>query len=224
MEIEKEEEYSTCSEYETNSFSLNNKEDSISKQNPENNFTSEINYLKYKTYQEQFISLFEKYNIDKNYINDLVLNFANLVNKNSNKIGISNYLIYSENLIIRIYKIKYYLKENKIEELIKEIKNINENILNKELLFILHRQKLLYLIQNNMISESLDYAKINMIPLTKNNDVLYKELGNSMSLLAYKNINDCSDNGIIKDYKSNVDKVENDVISRIFEFLIKFKS
>ena len=74
-----------------------------------------------------------------------------------------------------------------------------------------------------MISESLEYARINMIPLTKNNDVLYKELGDSMSLLAYKNINDCSDNGIIRDYKSNVDKIEDDIISRIFEFLIKFK-
>ena len=221
MEIEREEEYSTCSEYETDSISLKNINEPITKQKPDTNFISEINFLKYKTYQEQFITLFEKYNIDKIYINDLILNFSKLVNKNNNKIDINNYLIDSENFIIRIYKIKYLLKENRIDELIKEIKNLNENILNDRILFNLHRQKLLYLIKNNMINESLDYAKINLIPLTTNNEILYKELGKTMSLLAYKNITDCSDNDIIIDYEINIDNVENEVISRILELLIK---
>ena len=135
MEIEKEEEYSTCSEFDTDSKSLNSINDPLSK--PLNNFINEINSLKYKIYEEQFISIFTKYNIDVNNIYILISNYANL----NTKINYDEYIHYSEKLLKKIYIIKYFLKENKIEEIINEIKSINKNILNNYyLLFIIHRQ------------------------------------------------------------------------------------
>ena len=223
MEIEKDEDYSTCSEYEIDSKSLNNIIEPINKQN--NNFISEIYSIKSKTYQEQFISLLKKYNLDINSVNKLISNFAKTIdfNNNNTDMDFNNYIKYSEKLIIIIYNIKYYLKENRIDELINEIKSINEQLLNNNLLFILHRQKLLYLIKNNYVKDSLIYAQKNIIPLTENNDEFYKELGNIMNLLAYENIVDCPYNDIFNSDENYIDKIEDEIISMIFEFLLKFK-
>ena len=100
MEIEKEEEYSTCSEFDTDSKSLNSINDPLSK--PLNNFINEINSLKYKIYEEQFISIFTKYNIDVNNIYILISNYANL----NTKINYDEYIHYSEKLLTQIYNIK----------------------------------------------------------------------------------------------------------------------
>ena len=215
MEIEKEEEYSTCSEFDTDSKSLNSINDPLSK--PLNNFINEINSLKYKIYEEQFISIFTKYNIDVNNIYILISNYANL----NTKINYDEYIHYSEKLLTQIYNIKYFLKENKIEEIINEIKSINKNILNNYyLLFIIHRQKLLYLIKRNLVNDSLVYAQKYILPLTENNDMLYSELGNVMSLLAYENINDCPDKELLDKNGILSEKVEEKIIFIIIKFLI----
>ena len=222
MEIEKDEDYSTCSEYETDSKSINNINEPINK--PINNFISEIYSLKYKTYQEQFIALFKKYNLDINSLDKLIINFANLLNTNNSKIemNINNYIHYSEKLIIKIYNIQYYLKEKRIDELINEIKSVNEKLLSNNLLFILHLQKLLHLIENNLVKDSLMYAQKYLIPLTENNDELYKKLGNVVSLLAYDNIKDCPYKDIIT-VDEHIDNINDKIISMLLEFLLKIK-
>ena len=58
MEIEKDEENSICSGFETDSNSLNIPSEMILTQ--KNDFISEINSLKYKLYHDQFASLFNK--------------------------------------------------------------------------------------------------------------------------------------------------------------------
>ena len=220
MEIEKDEEYSTCSEMETiDTKSINDTiEQAIKPIN--NNFIDEINSLKYKMYQAQFLSLFNKYNLEINSISKLISNYAKSI-KYTTKIDYNNYILYSEQLITKIYNIKYFLKENKIDEIINEIKSINENILSDNLLFILHMQKLSYYIKNNLIKESLVYAQKNLIYLTKNNSVLYKKLENIMSLLAYENIKECSDKELVKECTNNTDKIENEIICSILSFLMK---
>ena len=218
MEIEKDEEFSTCSELETTDTKSIN--DTIEQSRPKNNFSQEINFLKYKTYQEQFVLLFNQYNLEVNSIYQLITNYAKS-KKNIIEIDYNNYILFSEELITKIYNIKYFLKENKIDELINEIKSINENILNDNLLFILHKEKLIYYIKNNLVKESLIYAEKNLINLTKNNSVLYKKLENIMSLLAYENLKECADQELVNEYTNNDDKIEDEIIGLILRFLIK---
>lgn len=217
MEIEKDEENSICSGFETDSNSLNIPSEMILTQ--KNDFISEINSLKYKLYHDQFTSLFNKYNININSIYTLITNYANSSNGQM-RMDYNNFIYYGEKLITNIYNLKYFLKENKIEELIKEINGINENILNnKKLLFMVRREKLLYLIKNNNVNDSLIYAQEYLVPLTENNDILYKELGNVMGLLAYENIDDCPDKELFNDCNTN--KIDDEIISFILKFLIE---
>ena len=218
MEIEKDEEFSTCSELETTDTKSIN--DIIEQSKPKNNFIQEINFLKYKTYQEQFVLLFNQYNLEVNSISQLITNYAKS-KKDTIEIDYNNYIQFSEQLITKIYNIKYFLKENKIDELINEIKSINENILNDNILFILHKEKLIYYIKENLVKESLAYAQQNLINLTKNNSVLYKKLENVMSLLAYENIKECADKELVNESTSNNDKIEDEIIGLILRFLIK---
>ena len=218
MEIEKDEEFSTCSELETTDTKSIN--DIIEQSKPKNNFIQEINFLKYKTYQEQFVLLFNQYNLEVNSISQLITNYAKS-KKDTIEIDYNNYIQFSEQLITKIYNIKYFLKENKIDELINEIKSINEKILNDNLLFILHKEKLIYYIKENLVKESLAYAQKNLINLTKNNSVLYNKLENVMSLLAYENIKECTDKELVNESTSNNDKIEDEIIGLILRFLIK---
>ena len=220
MEIEKEEEYSTStfSDLEADSKSISNIIN-ISKSMPSqiSNFDSIINSLKYKTYQDQFISLFNKYNIDINNLDKLILNYSNVKEQKKHK---DDYIYYAEKLLTQIYNIKYFLKENKINEVINEINGINEKILNEKLLFALHRQKLIYLIKKDMINESLLYAQTYLLPLSENNKILYNELEKVMGILGYKDIKDCPDKELIDDNDKILDKIEDEILSTILIFLI----
>lgn len=222
MEIEKDEEFSICSELETtDTKSINDVIDSSNKPIPINNFIQEINSLKYKIYQEQFISLFTKYNLEINLLPRLISNYAKS-KKYTTEINYDDYIFYSEQLITNIYNIKYFLKENKIDELINEIKIINEKILNDNLLFIIHREKLIYYIKNNLVKESLIYAQKNLVCLTENNKMLYKKLENIMSLLAYENIKECNDKNLVNECINNNGKIEDEIICLILNFLIDY--
>ena len=220
MEIEKEEEnsISTFSDLEVDSKSISNIVNlNKSMTSQLNNFDSIINSLKYKTYQDQFISLFNKYNIDINNLDKLILNYSNT---KAEKKHSDDYIYYAEKLLTQIYNIKYFLKENKINEVINEINDINEKILNEELLFALHRQKLITLIKKDMINESLLYAQKYLLPLSENNQILYNELEKVMGILGYKNIKDCPDKEIIDDNDKILDKIEDEILSALLIFLI----
>jgi len=220
MEIEKEEEnsISTFSDLEADSKSISNIVNlNKSMTSQLNNFDSIINSLKYKTYQDQFISLFNKYNIDINNLDKLILNYSNT---KAEKKHSDDYIYYAEKLLTQIYNIKYFLKENKINEVINEINDINEKILNGELLFALHRQKLITLIKKDMINESLLYAQKYLLPLSENNQILYNELEKVMGILGYKNIKDCPDKELIDDNDKILDKIEDEILSALLIFLI----
>jgi len=220
MEIEKEEEYSTStfSDLEADSKSISNITN-ISKSMPSqiSNFDNIINSLKYKTYQDQFISLFNKHNIDINNLDKLILNYSKIKVQKKNS---DDYIYYAEKLLTQIYNIKYFLKENKINEVINEINGINEQILNEKLLFDLHRQKLIYLIKKDMINESLLYAQKYLLPLSENNKNLYNELEKVMGILGYKDIKDCPDKDLLDGNDKILDRLENEILSTMLIFLI----
>ena len=217
IEIEKEEDLSVYSETDTDTKSINENINRVNNAKNNTNFIQVINSSKYKIYQDQFISLFTKYNLEINSIYKLVSNYAKSKDYNT-EIDYINYIFYSENLITKIYNIKYFLKENKIDELIIEIKSINENIISNNLLFILYRKKLLYYIKKNMVKEALIYAEKYLISLTIDDNILYKKLANTMSLLAYEDINKCTDKDLINECE-NVD--EDEIICLILRFLIE---
>lgn len=220
MEIEKEEEYSTStfSDLEADSKSISNITN-ISKSMPSqiSIFDNIINSLKYKTYQDQFISLFNKHNIDINNLDKLILNYSKTKVQKKNS---DDYIYYAEKLLTQIYNIKYFLKENKINEVINEINGINEQILNEKLLFDLHRQKLIYLIKKDMINESLLYAQKYLLPLSENNKNLYNELEKVMGILGYKDIKDCPDKDLLDGNDIILDRLENEILSTMLIFLI----
>jgi len=220
MEIEKEEEYSTStfSDLEADSKSISNITN-ISKSMPSqiSNFDNIINSLKYKTYQDQFISLFNKHNIDINNLDKLILNYSKIKDQKKNT---EDYIYFAEKLLTQIYNIKYFLKENKINEVINEINGINKQILNEKLLFDLHRQKLIYLIKKDMINESLLYAQKYLLPLSENNKNLYNELEKVMGILGYKDIKDCPDKDLLDDNDKILDRLENEILSTMLIFLI----
>ena len=71
------------------------------------------------------------------------------------------------------------------------------------------------------MAESLEYSKKFLISLTENDEVLYEKLGNIMSLLAFSNIEDCPDKELINMDMSLINKIEDDIILKILDFLIK---
>ena len=99
---------------------------------------------------------------------------------------------FDEKLLNKRFIIRQLIKKNKIEEAINEINSLNKNILkeNKIISFIIHRQILLNYIKDVKLNEAFDFAKNVLLPLVEKNDFLYKELENTMGLMAFENIND----------------------------------
>ena len=110
-------------------------------------------------------------------------------------------LDFDEKLLNKRYLIRQLITRNKIEEAIKEINLLNKDILkeNKIIYFILQRQILINFIQNNKLTEALYFAKNTMLPLVEGDNFLYKELENTMGLMAYENINDAPEKELISD-------------------------
>lgn len=193
-------------------YSIKTQEDDTS-----NDFINEINASKNKMYLDQLASFFKICNIDKNKIQKLLFNATKLKSIKTE----NNNLIFLSNFIEHIYKIKYDITSNNIEEAINEINSMNIEILknNEKLLFILQKQILINLIKKNKVNESLNYAKKNIIPLIKGNKKLFQELSDIMFLLSFKNINDCID----KDLLIVDDKKLNDILYKtIYIILVYF--
>ena len=200
MEIETED---TCSTYtETEDVS-------------QDNFTKEINSIKSKMYSDQLISLFTTYNIDQNKIEKLLINLKTIYNENNNLLTISKFIEF-------VYKIKIDIISNNFENAISEIKNNYRNTLsgNKIILFMLHKQILLNLVKSNKIDESLNYAKKNLMPLALNNEGLYKEMGEVIFLLSFKNLNKYPDKEFISNDENKLSEIANKIVNMILLYFI----
>ena len=87
--------------------------------------------------------------------------------------------------------IRNLIINGKIDEAINEINNINIEILEKNpsIHFELQKQKLIEIIKQNKIEESISFAQRTLYPITQNNEKLLNELEKIMSLLAFEDIN-----------------------------------
>jgi hypothetical protein len=108
---------------------------------------------------------------------------------------------FDEKLLNKRFLINQLVTKNKIEQAINEINSLNKNILkeNKIIYFILQRQILINYIQDNNITDALIFAKKILLTLVEKDAILYKELENTMGLMAYENINDAPEKEIISD-------------------------
>ena len=130
---------------------------------------------------------------------------------------------FDEKLLNKRFLIRQLITENKIEDAITEINLINEKILseNKNLLFILQRQVLLNHIKENNLQEALDFAKNVLLPLTKDNDFLFKELEKVMCLLAYENVEDAPEKELFT--KKFLEKISSKTNLVILNYMAKDK-
>ena len=147
-----------------------------------------------KITNEQWNSELSKIRIKKENMNQLVANYL-IIEGHKNallkfiqeaKINIE----YDEELLDKRVKIRNLILEDNIQEAINEINNINSEILEKNpnIHFELKKQKLISLIQENKIDESLEFAQKVLYPITQNNQKMLSELEKIMSLLAFENI------------------------------------
>lgn len=236
MEIEKEEEEecSTTNEIDNNMINIDTPSN-------KNNFFSEISSIKNRTITNQLENILIEKNIRKEKLNIIITNYKyfiehyyinNNVNyflnsleingeKDINAHNYKNFYFYAEKLIEQIYLISFYIKENEIPKAILEINSIHKDILNinKNELFALHRQYLIGLIKKNLIEKSITYAKEYLMPLVKDNSILYNELEDVISLLAFNNINKFPKKEIINDDNSTKNKITFNTIFIILKFL-----
>ena len=147
-----------------------------------------------KITNEQWNSELSKIRIKKENMNQLVANYLIIEgHKNALLKFIEEAKVkieYDENLLDKRVKIRNLILEDNIQEAINEINNINSEILEKNpnIHFELKKQKLISLIKENKVDESLEFAQKVLYPITQNNQKMLSELEKIMSLLAFENI------------------------------------
>ena len=136
-----------------------------------------------------------KIKINREDMNKLVLNYLII---EGHKEAVEKFLKetnlkcdYDENLLEKRMIIRNLIINGKIDEAINEINNINIEILEKNpsIHFELQKQKLIEIIKQNKIEESILFAQRTLYPITQNNEKLLNELEKIMSLLAFEDIN-----------------------------------
>ena len=97
---------------------------------------------------------------------------------------------YDENLLDKRMKIRNLIINGKIDEAIDEINNINIEILEKNpaMHFELQKQKLIEIIKQNKVEESIEFAQKTLYPITQSDQTLLSELEKIMSLLVFEDI------------------------------------
>ena len=194
MESEEEEEYSSFSnQIQTNPNEIEN----ILNQNNESK-TKAISNEKWKKELNQ-------QKIDKDKMNQIIANYLFIQGYclplkkfiSETKIKFN----FDENILNKRFLIRQLITSNQIEKAINEIDLIDKKILseNKIIYFVLQRQILLNYIKENKLQEALTFAKDILLPLSKGDDFLFKELEKAMGLLAYENINDAPEKELISD-------------------------
>ncbi len=195
MESEEEEEYSSFS-YQLQG-SINDLEARL------NNLDSELK--KKSITNEKWLKELNSRKINKNQMNQIVANYLFIqgyclpLKKFISETKIK--FDFDEKLLNKRFLIRQLIVNNRIEKAIEQINLIDKKILqeNKIMHFVLQRQRLLNFIQQNKLEEGLLFAKQNLLPLTENDEFLYKELEKIMCLLVYENINDSPEKDLISD-------------------------
>ena len=194
MESEEEEEYSSFS-YQLQG-SLNDCQSRF-------NVNSETK--KKSMTNDKWLKELYSHKIDKNKMNQIVANYLFI---QGYCLPLKKFILetkikfnFDEQLLNKRFLIRQLITSNRIEKAIEEINLINKKILeeNKIMYFVLQRQRFINYIQENKFEEGLTFAKESLLPLTINDDFLYKELEKTMCLLAYENIEEAPEKELVTD-------------------------
>ena len=106
---------------------------------------------------------------------------------------------FDEKLLNKRFLIRELITKNKIKAALDEINSLNKDILkeNKIMHFILQRQILINYMQENNLTDALIFAQKTLLPLVEGDTFLYKELENTMGLMAYENISDAPEKELV---------------------------
>ncbi|GAW82203.1 RanBPM and CLTH-like protein [Plasmodium gonderi] len=148
-------------------------------------------YLNAKNWLKEF----EHTKIHENDLNEVLMNFfcvhrmydvANEFHKETRV---------KPDMPIDTVKIRYLIQNeilnNRIEEAIEHINNLDKGILkkHKDIVFFLKKQQLLKLILNNNIKEAITYSQQELAPYVKEKPSLISEIDDVMMLMAYQDFN-----------------------------------
>lgn len=117
------------------------------------------------------------------------------------------------------YQIQNEIMNNKIEEAIEHINNLDEGILkkHKDLVFFLKKQQLLKLILNNNINEAILYSQKELAPYVNEKPSLISEIDDVMMLMAYQDLNS-------EEAKKLIQKIEKkkNTLKRIDDIILSY--
>ncbi|ETB62740.1 hypothetical protein YYC_00429 [Plasmodium yoelii 17X] len=138
---------------------------------------------------------------------------------------------------IETVKLRYLIQDNimnnKIEEAIEHINNLDERILkkHKDLVFYLKKQKLLKLILNNNINEAIIYSQQELAPYVNEKPSLINEIDDIMMLMAYPDFNSDEAKKLIQKLekkKSTLKRIDDIILNyynvdseSTFEYIVK---
>ncbi|CAD52502.1 hypothetical protein PFAG_05959 [Plasmodium falciparum Santa Lucia] len=172
---------------------------------------------------KNWLKEFENTKINENDINEVLMNYfcvhrmydvAKEFQKESNV---------KPDMPINTVKIRYLIQNeimnNKIEEAIEHINNLDKGILkkHKDLVFFLKKQQLLKLILNNNINEAIIYSQQELASYVKEKPSLINEIDDVMMLMAYQDFN----NEEAKNLIQKIEKKKN-TLKRIDDIILNY--
>ncbi|KYN97148.1 putative RanBPM and CLTH-like protein [Plasmodium gaboni] len=172
---------------------------------------------------KNWLKEFENTKINENDINEVLMNYfcvhrmydvAKEFQKESNV---------KPDMPINTVKIRYLIQNeimnNKIEEAIEHINNLDKEILkkHKDLVFFLKKQQLLKLILNNNINEAIIYSQQELASYVKEKPSLINEIDDVMMLMAYQDFNN-------EEAKKLIQKIEKkkNTLKRIDDIILNY--
>ncbi|VEV58593.1 RanBPM and CLTH-like protein, putative [Plasmodium vinckei vinckei] len=190
-------------------------------------------YLNTKNWLKEF----EYIKIHENDLNEVLMNYFCVHRMHDVASEFQKETNVKPDMPIETVKLRYLIQDkimnNKIEEAIEHINNLDERILkkHKDLVFYLKKQKLLKLILNNNISEAIAYSQQELAPYVNEKPSLISEIDDIMMLMAYPDFNSDEAKKLIQKLekkKSTLKRIDDIILNyynvdseSTFEYIVK---
>ncbi|EUD67669.1 hypothetical protein C922_01854 [Plasmodium inui San Antonio 1] len=176
-------------------------------------------YLNAKNWLKEF----EHTKIHENDLNEVLMNFFCVHRMYDVASEFQKEARVKPDMPIETVKIRYLIQNeimnNKIEEAIEHINNLDKGILkkHKDLVFFLKKQQLLKLILNNNINEAILYSQQELAPYVNEKPSLISEIDDVMMLMAYQDFNS-------EEAKKLIQKIEKkkNTLKRIDDIILSY--
>ncbi|CXJ01603.1 RanBPM and CLTH-like protein, putative [Plasmodium berghei] len=187
--------------------------------------------------KKNWLKEFEYIKIHENDLNEVLMNYFCVHRMYDVALEFQKETNIKPDMPIETVKLRYLIQDNimnnKIEEAIEHINNLDERILkkHKDLIFYLKKQKLLKLILNNNISEAIIYSQQELAPYVNEKPSLINEIDDIMMLMAYPNFNSDEAKKLIQKLekkKSTLKRIDDIILNyynvdseSTFEYIVK---